>query len=867
MSVPEDLNTWICHLNNVNSNDEEERNNSFSFLQFCMSENPRISLLCLSSVINIDRMEDNVVFQALNIIMLIVKPKRSMPLPLLIRQWGQTSANIRESVKNSVLKGLSSPLHNILMTSAENIALIAQLEFGIHLWKDLVPWLIEHLVDENTYSIDHKVAICYVIQCLIKKQLINERRKEFNDEGLMIINGFKTLLMHPDIQESHVKVILDSLASVLHVYFCMVDCENDLTVIVSHVKDIIVSKPCFSVICAGVGFLYQVFEIFYAQIPDHMGEIFEVLALLIDSGDISLAIQAIDTFTRFVLYEYSIIVENNKCALNRQSCNRYCHNISSQLFESLIPHIIKMMESNDDESLENPDPNDEYIYMNAASLLKAMNKMIPDQVIPFVSEYFRENYSHQSWNIRYSAILSLSSILKGPKYIERLPIISEFIPVIIELSLYDPSLLVRSSTMWTLSRIIRYFPDVSMDHGFVNNAIHVAKQHASSEIFLCMRSCIIIYELGRVFNDNNDHMSSLFIDMIEIINEISERPDIGEEDLFIQCYGAYSKIIEKMPKGSNINLKSLLDDFLTKINQYGLMLGSLEDTSLHSRIMGSLLGVLYYIITRMGESINEDAEKIVALLNNCLSLRNCLFHEDALIDLAAIVSILSRNSRRFLEQLIPLLIDSYDSFNASIIRVCSIALSRLYHSVGADMSIYTTQFFTILIGFLSDESYDLTVQSSILSAISEMLSNTVTVSFEFIPKLFNILYYLTENEIDVSNKDCIKSMNEFYESMILVYSSIIFNLKQNGDCGIMISEFRQVSRLFEKISKVLVYLEKSTTEKLLLFLEHVIQTIGREVNHHLHKSVVSSIIEYARRHQNRDISYRANLIHKQKENI
>ncbi|KAJ1945363.1 karyopherin Kap95 [Kickxella alabastrina] len=439
--------------------------------------------------------------------------------------------------------------------------------------------------------------------------------------------------------------------------------------------------------------------------------------------------------------------------------------------------------------------------MAAATCLSLLAQTIGNDIVAPVIPFVEQNIRSPDWHCREAAVMSFGSILEGPDPNVLTPLVSQALPVLIEM-VKDQVLQVKDSAAWTLGRVCDVLIDCIQLDVHLHNLISALVAGLEDNPRIVANCCWAIMNLTEQLGGNDAvtyPLSQYFEGIISTLMRSTET-NVNENNSRTSAYETMATLAstgtkDTFPTIAKLGL-AILDRLDTTIANASQVVGT-DDRVALSELQSNLLNVLTNVTRTLGRQVSEIADRIMTsvlqLLNT--SSKMSVVAEDSFLLVGALITALESDFSRYLETFAPFLYTALH--NHEEYQLCSISvglIGDICRSLGRDAAQYCDQFMTILLQDLESDVLHRDVKPGILScfgdialAIGGRFESYLEVSFGVLMSACNL-----SANTQASDYDTIDYNNQLRVGIFEAFVGIVQGLKSDGKAQLILPQVQNI---------------------------------------------------------------------------
>ena len=201
--------------------------------------------------------------------------------------------------------------------------------------------------------------------------------------------------------------------------------------------------------------LVKIMSLFYDKMAVYMQQALFLLTIHgMRHNEQRIALQAIEFWSTVCDEEIDLAAEAEEALQYGETPDRVSQNFALGALGEIVPVILWLLTKQDEDA----DEDEWNEAMAAGTCLSLLAQCVTDAVVAPVVPFVEQNIRNQDWRFREASVMAFGSILDGPSSAILQPLVSQALPVIIEM-MQDSSVHVKDTAAWTLGRISEIHPD------------------------------------------------------------------------------------------------------------------------------------------------------------------------------------------------------------------------------------------------------------------------------------------------------------------------------------------------------------------------------------------------------------------------
>lgn len=679
----------------------------------------------------------------------------------LIVAWQSLKPEIRLSIKQSALATLGSPEKEARSTAAQVVAAIAIIELPLGEWSDLISILLNNMQQNNDFLKQHTLeALGYICEEIDADVLAQQS----NQILTAVCKGIKD--PNNDVKLAGCNALFNSLDFVKNNFEKPVERGYIMAVLVEAA-----SSPSIPLQVASLECLVKVATLYYDKLPEFIQKIFNLTVEAIKKGEQEVALQGIEFWSTIAEIEADIIYELEEAQENGREPERKPFNFVRGALRFIVPLLTEALTKQEDE----PDDDTWNVAMAAGTCLNLMASTVDDEIVQYVMPFVEGNIKNENWKFREAATLAFGAILEGPKNLG--PLISQALPVLMSL-MNDPNEHVKDTVAWTLGRVCQQHSNAIGNH--LDRLLEVLIRGLNDIPKVAANCCWAIHNLAMAqeshANSETHVLSKAFPFILNKLAEVTNRPDVDENNLLSSAYESINSLIQHAAKDCLPFIVQFIVPLLSKFQKAFSMTPGDEQTELLSQ----LCSVTQTITQKLGGDIKPYADSLMGLYLQVISSKTGTTQEEVLIAIGALSNSLEADFERYMAHFKPFLIRSLQ--NSLDYQVCTIAVGLvgdIARALGPKILPYCDEIVTILLQNLQNPDLDRSVKPPIFAAFADI---SLAIGGDFVKYLNYVMAMLiqaSQTQVDMDDYDLVDYLSELYDAILEAYTGILQGIRDN----------------------------------------------------------------------------------------
>ncbi|KAJ2783409.1 karyopherin Kap95 [Coemansia javaensis] len=631
------------------------------------------------------------------------------------QRWLQVDEAVRSQVKQGVLVTLGSEDRQATKTAAQAIAAIAATELPHNQWTDVINTLLQNVSSTSTGL---KIASLQTIGFICETINPEILAAQSNTILTAVIQGANSEEPSQEVRYTAIVALLNSLEFVRHNF----ENEGERNVIMQTVCEA-TQSPDTNVQAGAFECLVRIMQLYYDKMQFYMEKALYGLTVIgMKHEEEKIALQAIEFWSTVCDEELEIQIEEENHDPAHQP-ERENFQFAKTALPQVLPTLLFLLTKQDEDA----DEDEWNVSMAASTCLSLLAQTIGNEIVAPVIPFVEQHIRNPDWHYREAAVMSFGSILEGPDPSVLTPLVSQALPVLIEM-VKDQVVQVKDSAAWTLGRVCDLpIECIQLDihlHSLISALVAGLEDSPRIVANCCWAIMNLAEQLGSAEADTCP-LSKYYEGIITTLMRITES-NVNENNSRTSAYVAMATLSSAGPRDTHPIVAKLgvaiLDRLEATIVSLGQVVGA-DDRLALGELQSSLLNVLTNVSRTLGGQISEISDRIMTCVLQLLntSSKQAAVSEDAFLLVGSLITALEGSFTRYLESFAQYLYGALQ--NHEEYQLCSISvglIGDICRGLGPDAVPYCDQFMTILLQNLESDVLHRDVKPGILSCFGDI---------------------------------------------------------------------------------------------------------------------------------------------------
>eukprot|EP00158_Paraphelidium_tribonemae_P009976 Partr_v1_DN29017_c0_g2_i8_m58624 putative importin len=701
-------------------------------------------------------------------------------------RWISLQLQLREAVKQNTLNTLSSPSNRVSTAAAQTIAAIASIEIPRGQWGDLMNVLLTNVTTSTNDSIRQNTLQTIGFIC----ESMNPEVLESFADGILtaVIQGARKEEPNQNVRLAAISAFTNSLDFVRRNF------ENPQE------RDYIMQVVCeatsssnIDLVSAAFECLVQIMSRFYECMQVYMQQALFALTITgMRSDDSRVALQAIEFWSTVCDVEIGIEEERLDALEFGEAPTRTSFMFSATALPEIVPVLLWLLTQQEEDA----DEDEWNTSMAAGTCLSLLAACVKDEIVAPVVQFVEANIRNQDWRLREAACMAFGSILDGPQSSVVQPLVSQALPVIIDM-MQDPVTLVKDTAAWTLGKISELHVECIRIDVHMKPMIEVLLRGLEQSPRVSANCAWAIVNLSSRLGQDGSQVASYplspyFEHLTAGLLKNALRSDGAESNLRANTYEALSSLILYAANDCITHVEkatlAILERLEASIAMEGQILGQ-DDKSQLADLQVSLCGVVQSFTRKLGSGVVPLVDRIMVSFFSIFqsASKTTTTVEDVFLAIGVIINTLESDFARYMESFVPFLYGALQ--NPAEHQLCGIAvgiIADLCRGLGVGIIPYCNQFMQLLSENLQSNVLHREVKPQILSCFGDIALAVMGQFEQYLSFCMTVLLQASQIQYDYNNDDMRYYAEDLFEGILEAYTGIVQGLKAEDKAHLIV---------------------------------------------------------------------------------
>ncbi|KAK8846795.1 hypothetical protein IAR55_005883 [Kwoniella newhampshirensis] len=681
-----------------------------------------------------------------------ISARDSVNQPALSERWLSLPESATTPLKQSTLSTLGSPQNRAGSVAAQCVAAIAAIELPASKWPELIPSLLEFGGNQENQNlrVNTLQTVGYICQ-VISPEILSARSNEILTA---VVQGARKEEPSHEVQHAAIAALLNSLEFVRDNF----EREGERNYIMQVVCEA-TQSPSIPVQVGAFECLVKIMALYYEKMDFYMERaLFGSLA-----------------------FGESPEVESKGFA--------------KAALPDILPVLLELLSQQD----EDDDEDDWTKSMAAAVCLELLAQNVGDDIVQPVVPFVEAGITQPDWQRREAAVMAFGSILDGPDATTLAPLVTQALGALIGMMQSDPSLQVRDTVAWTLSKITDHMLEVIDPSVHLRNLITALVIGLNASPRTCNSCCSALNNLVSQISQPTDllsdelqtsAMSEYYSGILKELMPIAERPSNHANSRS----AAYQTIATFLAASANDTLPVVQEVAVAMLaRQEALMamhnqLVGMDDRNNWNDMQVNICVVIQSFIRRSPALAAPFADRIMTNLLQLISSsgKHSGILEDAFATVGALAGALEAGFNKYMEAFAPFLFTALGSYEDWQVAQAAVYVSSdIARAINDSLTPYAERLMVALIELLRSPVVQRQVKPNAITTIGEV---ALAIGGGFQPYLDTTMTILSQAGSTAAapgDETMMEFVQTMRESIVDAFIGIMNGLKDSGDVSTM----------------------------------------------------------------------------------
>ncbi|XAO21794.1 hypothetical protein I312_100550 [Cryptococcus bacillisporus CA1280] len=405
--------------------------------------------------------------------------------PVLSERWLALPESATNPLKHLSLSTLGSPQHRAGAVAAQCVSAIAAIELPVGKWPELIPQLLEFVQNQDNTGlrVNTLQAVGYICE-VIRPDILAAKSNEILTA---VVQGARKEEPSHEVQHAAIQALYNSLEFIRDNF----EREGERNYIMQVVCEATQSRSV-PVQVGAFECLVQIMHLYYEKMDFYMERaLFGLTIMGMKHAEEPVALQAIEFWSTVCEEEIELTAQAQDALQYGDHPEIESKGFAKAALNDILPVLLELLSQQN----EDDDEDDWTKSMAAAACLQLLAQNIGDEIVGPVVPFVEAGITRQDWQHREAAVMAFGSILDGPDPMTLAPLVTQALGALISMMQSDPSLQVRDTVAWTLSKITETMLEVIDPSVHLRNFITALVMGLNASPRTCNSCCAALNNL------------------------------------------------------------------------------------------------------------------------------------------------------------------------------------------------------------------------------------------------------------------------------------------------------------------------------------------------------------------------------------
>ncbi|WWC67728.1 uncharacterized protein I206_101640 [Kwoniella pini CBS 10737] len=653
-----------------------------------------------------------------------IAARDSINQPQLTERWLALPDSATAPLKQSTLSTLGSPQHRAGAVAASCVSAIAAIELPVNKWPELIPQLLEFVGNQENQGLRVSTlqAVGFICE-VIDPEILSAKSNEILTA---VVQGARKEEPSHEVQHAAIQALLNSLEFIRDNF----EREGERNYIMQVVCEA-TQSPSVTVQVGAFECLVRIMHLYYEKMDFYMERaLFGLTIMGMKHHEEPVALQAIEFWSTVCEEE----IELSQAAMEAYEMGEQPLYESKGFAKAALPDILPVLLELLCQQNEDDDEDDWTKSMAAGCCLELLANNVGNDIVQPVVPFVEAGITQPDWQRREAAVMAFGSILDGPDPEVLAPLVTQALGALIGMMQNDPSLQVRDTVAWTLSKICENMLQVIDPAVHLENLITALVIGLNASPRTCNSCCAALNSLVVQISGDADllgddvptsAMSKYYSGILKELMPIAERPTNHANSRS----AAYQTISVFLGASANDTLPVVQEVAAAMLARQEALLGmqnqlvGMDDRNNWNDMQINLCVVIQSFIRRSPSLAAPFADRI---MTNLLSLiqasgKHAGVLEDAFATVGGLASALEAGFGKYMEHFTPFLFSALASFEDWQVAQAAVYVgSDIARAVNDGLIPYAERLMVALIDLLRSPVVQRQVKPNAITTIGEV---------------------------------------------------------------------------------------------------------------------------------------------------
>jgi len=459
----------------------------------------------------------------------------------------------------------------------------------------------------------------------------------------------------------------------------------------------------------------------------------------------------------------------------------------------ILPVLLELLSQQD----EDDDEDNWTRSMAAAACLELLARDVGDDIVQPVVPFVEAGIRQPEWQHREAAVMAFGCILDGPEPMTLSPLVTQALGALIGMMQSDPSIQVRDTVAWTLSKITEVMLQVIDPAVHLESLVTALINGLGSSPRIVNSCCSALNNLVSQLSQPDavedlatSPMSMYYSGIFKALMPVSERPnnDSNSRSAAYQTIATFisASAVDTLNVVQEVTIAMLArqEQLLSMHNQ----LVGVDDRNNWNDLQINLCVVLQSVVHKSPAMIAPFGDRIMMNLLGLIqsSGKHAGVLEDAFSTIGSLASALEAGFVKYNDAFAPFLFSALTSFEDwQVAQAAVYVTSDIARAIGQEIAKYAEQIMVSLLEILRSPVIHRNVKPNAIATIGELALAVGPAFIPFLETTMSILSQAGSTAADATDSAMIEFVWQMREAIVEAFIGILNGLKPSNRKSIL----------------------------------------------------------------------------------
>ncbi|RXK37577.1 importin subunit beta-1 [Tremella mesenterica] len=373
-----------------------------------------------------------------------IQARNAVNQPILTERWMALPLSATAPLKQSLLSTLGSSARRAGAVAAQCVAAIAAVDLPEDKWPELIALLLEFVGNQENVNLRVATlqAVGYICE-VVQPEVLSARSNEILTA---VVQGARKEETSTDVQAAAIQALYNSLDFIRDNF----EREGER----NYIMQVVCEATQNSSVTVQVGAfecLVRIMSTYYDKMDFYMERaLFGLTIMGMRHQEEAVALQAIEFWSTVCDTEIDLAIEAQEASDSCWSGILADVRLRNMMAMSeILPVLLDLLTQQEEDA----DEDDWTRSMAAGACLELMARNVQDPIVQPVVPFVEAGIQRPEWQNRDAAVMAFGAILDGPDPSTLAGLVRQALPGLIDMLRSDPSVQVKDTVAWTLSKV------------------------------------------------------------------------------------------------------------------------------------------------------------------------------------------------------------------------------------------------------------------------------------------------------------------------------------------------------------------------------------------------------------------------------